>query len=147
LRLYLDTSALVKLYTDEEGSTDVHEAVSRARIVATSAIAYVEARTAFARRHREGGFSPVDFRRCVRRFDAEWPRYVRLEVTYSLIRRAAGIAERYRLRAYDAVHLESALTLRERVAAPVVFGCWDAGLVTAARRAGLDTVPGRDGLR
>lgn len=145
MRLYLDTSALVKLYANEEGSADVRDAVSRARVVATSAIAYVEAQAAFARRHREGRLSLVGFRRWVRRFEADWPRYLRLEVTYSLIRRAARIADKYRLRAYDAVHLESALTLRERLAAPVVFGCWDAGLVAAAHKAGLDTIPGLEG--
>jgi antitoxin (DNA-binding transcriptional repressor) of toxin-antitoxin stability system len=53
--LYLDTSALVKLYVDEEGALAVRHAVDQAELVATSAIAYAEARAAFARRHWEGG--------------------------------------------------------------------------------------------
>ena len=43
MRLYLDASALVKLYVDEEGSPLVRGAVERAGVVSTSAITYVEA--------------------------------------------------------------------------------------------------------
>ena len=52
--LYLDTSALVKLYVEEENSSTVEHMVSKARIVATHLIAYVEAQAAFARLQREG---------------------------------------------------------------------------------------------
>ena len=44
--LYLDTSALVKLYLDEEDSGAVHEAVEVAEGVATSTVAYAETRAA-----------------------------------------------------------------------------------------------------
>jgi predicted nucleic acid-binding protein len=38
-------------------------------------------------------------------FAAEWPEYFTVEVTSALCRQAGELAERYRLRAYDAVHL------------------------------------------
>jgi len=47
---------------------------------------------------------------------------------------AADTAERYALRAYDAVHLATALAV---AADDLVFVCWDAGLSAAATRAGL----------
>ena len=40
--LYLDTSALVKLYIEEPGSERVREALNEAPIVSTSRVAYVE---------------------------------------------------------------------------------------------------------
>lgn len=46
--VYLDTSALVKLFVEEAHSTGVRRAVSAARMVATHAIAYVEACPTFA---------------------------------------------------------------------------------------------------
>ncbi|MBA2712474.1 MAG: type II toxin-antitoxin system VapC family toxin [Rubrobacteraceae bacterium] len=55
--LYLDTSALVKLYAEEPGTEEVRSAVSEARVVAVSEIGYVEARSALARKEREGAFS------------------------------------------------------------------------------------------
>jgi len=52
--LYLDTSALVKLYVQEVGSADVNDWLKDADAAATSWVAYAEARAAFARGLREG---------------------------------------------------------------------------------------------
>ena len=136
MNLYLDTSALVKLYVEERGRTALVEAVSEAEIVATSMVAYVEARAAFTRRHRERVLAPADYRRSVRALDGDWSRYLRFEVSEALVRAAGRLAERYRLRAYDAVHLASALVMRDQLG-EVVFACWDSGLNATARRAGL----------
>ena len=51
--LYLDTSALVKLYVRERGSAQVRAHVNNADVIATSVVAYAEARAAFARLRRE----------------------------------------------------------------------------------------------
>jgi len=142
LRLYLDTSALVKLYVEEEGSVLVRETVQRVETVATSAIAYVEARAAFSRRRRERYLSTVDYRRLRREFDADWERYVLLEVTGTLIRKAAELAEAQALRAYDAIHLASAKLLSQRLKEQVLFSSWDLNLLSAARREGMQTVGG-----
>lgn len=47
MRLYLDTSALVKLYVEEAGSSVVRKSVEDADTAATSIVAFVEARAAF----------------------------------------------------------------------------------------------------
>ncbi len=57
-----------------------------------------------------------------------------VEPTASVIRAAGQIAEEYGLRAYDAVHLASALSLGDR---QVVVATWDADLARAAREVGL----------
>lgn len=48
--LYLDSSALVKLYVADPESTRVRQLVQEAPVCATSAIAYAEIRAAVARR-------------------------------------------------------------------------------------------------
>jgi predicted nucleic acid-binding protein len=57
LILYLDTSALVKLYVEEAGTGEVATRVDEATIVATCRVAYAQARAAFARHRREGGLA------------------------------------------------------------------------------------------
>lgn len=141
MNLYLDTSVLVKLYVSEDGSDVIRSAVGSARLVATSLMAYVEARAAFARRSRERVLQAADHRRIVRSLDTDWAHYLRLELPEMLIQHAARIAETHGLRAYDAVHLASAVTLRERLAAPITFGCWDSKLESQAVRVGLDVLP------
>ena len=81
MNLYLDTSALVKLYVFEKGTRDVQSDVKRARMVATSSAAYPEARAALARREREGGISADDLRRIVQDLDGDWGSFVVVELT------------------------------------------------------------------
>jgi predicted nucleic acid-binding protein len=137
MMLYLDTSALVKLYVDEPKSEVVKNAVGQADAVATSLLAYAEARAAFARSRREGRFAPQVYRRIVGAFEEDWNRYVAVEVTDALVKAAGLLAESRALRGYDALHLASALSLQSRVPVPVSFMAFDRNLMTAARLEGL----------
>ena len=105
MTLYLDTSSLVKLYVTEAESESVRRLVDDADIVATAAIAYPEARAALARRRREGELPARAFSAAKRALDADWPRYLTVDVTGPLCREAGALAERHGLRGYDSVHL------------------------------------------
>ena len=107
--LYLDTSALVKLYAVEEGREAVERAVEEADRVATSAVAYTKARSALARKLREGVFSEDEHREAVAALDEDWRSIEALSVTENVARFAGDLAERHALRGFDAVHLASAL--------------------------------------
>ena len=137
MRLYLDTSAIVQLYVDEDGSSLVRKAIEEAETVATSLVTYVEGRAAFSRRCRERILVTSDHDRIVRDFDREWDRYFVIDVTHALIKSAGKLADRHALRGYDAIHLASADFFREKIREPVTFGCWDSRLEAAARRQGL----------
>jgi predicted nucleic acid-binding protein len=137
VRLYLDTSALIKLYVEEDDSIFVEGAVQDAETVPTSLVTYVEGRAAFSRRRREGILAVADHNRIVRDFDEEWERYVVIDVTNPLVKNAAMLAELHALRGYDAIQLASAEFFREKIREAVTFGCWDSRLETAARRQGL----------
>jgi predicted nucleic acid-binding protein len=117
----------------------VQAGVEAATLVATSALAYVEARAALARRRQAGDLTPAEHRRLLRRFEDDWDRYLQIDVTTAVLRDAADLAESARLRAYDAVHLASARVVRER-AADVTFACWDRTLQRAARQHGFRTL-------
>ncbi len=135
MKLYLDTSALVKLYVDEHGSALVRSRVHEAELVATSEIAYLETRSALARRRREKAFSLAAHRRLLEDFEIDWDRYLKVAATMTLIRSAAGFADRHPLRANDALHLASAALLRN--GEDVMFASWDDTLDRAAKREGF----------
>ncbi|MEW6365421.1 MAG: type II toxin-antitoxin system VapC family toxin [Acidobacteriota bacterium] len=148
--LYCDTSALVKLYVEEDGSDAVHDAVAAADYVATASIAYVEARCAFARKRNEGAIKAPDYRRIVHDLDADWPRYLVLVVRDPLLREAAALADRMSarkggivLRAYDSIHLAAALRLRASEKRMLKFAAWDVRLREAARRRKFTLLPQR----
>jgi predicted nucleic acid-binding protein len=139
LILYLETSALVKLYVWESDSESVREAVQAADVVATSVLTYAEARAAFARKRRERGMSESAYRSVKDAFERDWPRYFVLGLTDRSARFAGGLAEKHALRGFDALHLAAAVDLRSPGAAAVRFLSADAKLRDAARREGLDT--------
>ena len=105
MTVYLDTSSLVKLYVDEPGTDAVRELIASAAVVATSCVAYTEARAALARRRRERVLPPREFTTAKRAFETDWPRLFTVEVTRTLCHEAGELAERYHLRAYDSIHL------------------------------------------
>jgi predicted nucleic acid-binding protein len=132
LTVYLDTSSLVKLFVEEAGSEEVRAHV-RGAVIATSVVAYPEARATFARRRREGYFSPSALGAVKRALDAAWPTYAVLDVTSDVAQHAGELAERYRLRGFDSVHLASFDVLsRQRGFDAVQFSSFDAMLNQAA---------------
>lgn len=135
--LYLDTSALVKLYIDEPGSEEVREIVGAAQIVATSRVAYVEARAGVAKKFREGELSESDRRRIVEELGRDWESYFIVEVSQSVSELGGGLVDKHPLRGFDALHLASALLLKDRIRSPVAFSCFDERLKEAARAEGL----------
>lgn len=136
MTLYLDTSSLVKLYVAEPDSDSVRAHFDRATIVATSTIAYPEARAALARRRRERALKPAAFAAAKRKLDADWPKYLAVQVSEALCKDAGQLAERYALRGYDSVHLASFLEVaRQAGVADTEFSSFDDRLSGAARRA------------
>lgn len=131
--IYLDTSSLVKLYVEEEDSSKVADLVRSSKVIATSLIAYAEARSAFARRYRENAFTSYQYKRLVSFFNQDWDNYLIVRITKELVWLAGDLAERRRLRGFDAIHLSSALTLRQELSAPVIFSCSDRNLQKASR--------------
>jgi predicted nucleic acid-binding protein len=132
--VYLDTSSLAKLYIAEPGTDEVLALVQQAAVVATSQVAYPELRAALARRRRERTLRPADFAAAKAAFEADWPRYAVTEVTPGICREAGDLAERYRLRGFDSLHLASfADIVRGARGADVRFSSFDTALNRAAR--------------
>lgn len=136
MAVYLDTSALVKLYAEEEKREIVFEAVDSSEAVATSTVAYAESRAALARRRREGNMHAREYRQAVERLNREWRAYERLAVSNLVAYHAGELANTYALRGFDAVHLASALRLAERFE-ELSFPAFDDRLVRAAKSASM----------
>src|SRR5262249_30685449 len=118
----------------EPGGGDIGRLVGGAAVVVTALIAYTEARAALARRRRERALRPAAFASAKKTFEADWPAYLSVEVTSALCRQAGDLAERYRLRACDSIHLAAfAEVVREAGVRGTRFSSFDAALNRAAR--------------
>lgn len=138
--IYLDTSDLVKLYVLEKNSDQILTKVKKSKVVATSIIAYAEARAAFARKFREKGMSESEYRKIIRTLDNDWENYFVLNVSEDTVKLAGDLCEKYGLRGYDALHLASALILNKGVTGPIFFSCSDSKLNKAAQKEKMGTV-------
>ena len=79
--LYLDTSALVKLYVKESGSQAVRALLERARVISTLRVAYVETRASLARKLWQGELSEEEYRHILSDFEKDWKHYFVIEVS------------------------------------------------------------------
>jgi predicted nucleic acid-binding protein len=135
--LYLDTSDLIKLYIEEAGSDRIQRLVSEADFVATSALAYAEARATIARRRRERLMTRSASSDVIAQLDTDWPRFVVMPFSDELSREAGRLADAHALRGGDAVHLASFAVLLARSADnDVRFSSADDRLSRAARALG-----------
>jgi predicted nucleic acid-binding protein len=135
--VYLDTSDLVKLYIDEPGADAVQQIVGAAAVVATSTLAYAEARATFARRRREKLMTAAECRAVVRQLDADWSRFVTIPIGDEMGLAAGRLADAHALRGGDAVHLAAfEAVLANSTDEDVRFSCADDRLVRAAKRLG-----------
>lgn len=136
--LFLDTSALVKLYIVEADSLAVHEAVARAETVAACRIAWAEACAALARRAREVPADEAAIMAARQALAQDWPHFFIVEVTQPLVERAGEFADTFALRGYDSVQLAAACEILAVAPGKVAFSSFDNRLNKAAKVLGLD---------
>ena len=138
--LYLDTSALVKVYVTEPFREPVVSAMQEAEAVASHTIAYIEAHAAFARARNEGKLTEGQHEAVKREFHADWDNYLQVGTSQSLIQRAADLAEAFHLRAYDSMHLAAADVLHAQTGETVLFASFNRKLTRAAAVLGLSAL-------
>jgi predicted nucleic acid-binding protein len=144
---FADTSAIVKLYADEAG----HSTVRAFDHIIVSQIVRVELPAAVWRKHRMGELRAEAARGLTDAFEADYygtddddPRFAVVAVTPAVLDDAASLCATRGLRAYDAVHLSSAIAARRADDSAAGFAVFDASLRAAAAAEGFQLVPGND---
>lgn len=141
---FLDSSALVKRYAKEVGTSWVFSLVRRsaANHLYIARITGVELVSALTRRERAGRLSASAVAKALARFEREFAnRYTTVEVTPRLVATAMKLARAHALRGYDAVQLASAMEVQQarvsRGASPLTLVSADDPLNAAAVAEGL----------
>lgn len=133
MTLYLDTSALVKVYISEEYSELVRKIYKEADIIAISSIGYVEFNSAIAQLLRESYLNDFQFKGIISDFNSSWNSYQIIQPNNAVLIRAASLVYKSELRAFDSIHLSSAEYLAFNTNDNVIFGCFDKRLINAAK--------------
>jgi predicted nucleic acid-binding protein len=141
MNCYLDSSALVKRYLVETGSSEVVRLMAEAKRKATVAISRTEVVSALAKAIRTGTLAREDAEYAREAFQGEWRRLGRFRVTDLLLETACDLAWRHGLRGYDSVQLAAAALWQGTANEPVVMVTLDGRLWEAAARIGLERYP------
>jgi uncharacterized protein len=141
LNLYLDTSAILKLYLVEPGTTETRSLVKQYPEPAASLIAYVEVVSALAKSVRMKIIRQNRANQSLAAFQHDWSTFARVEVSEIVMNRAAALAWHQGLRGYDGIQLASALLWQETVGDDIALVTYDRELWVAARQEGLLVYP------
>ncbi|MDQ3344107.1 MAG: type II toxin-antitoxin system VapC family toxin [Actinomycetota bacterium] len=136
--VYFDSSALVKLVVDEDGSDTAAALWDGCDAAVSSRLAYPEVRAALAaagRAHRLGDTERIQAEEMWQEF---WAALRVVELSEAITAHAGQLAAKHALGGADAVHLASGLAVG---AAETVFAVWDQRLRTGAHEADLQVAP------
>ncbi len=140
--LYLDTSALLKKYFKEDGSGDIITLWKKTEAIVTSKVAYAETMASIFRKKKENkNVHEKHFESAIRSFEKDWTSFIRVDVNNDLNEKIRKLVAAHPLRGFDAIHLASALTVRENIHQNFVFACYDRRLSKAAEKEGLGIFP------
>jgi len=135
--IFADTSAVMKLYLEEEGSAEMREFP----VLIVSAMCRVEGTSAIWKKLRLGDLDASESEQLIRRFQFDLmpestgaTNLVALPLTGELLRTAAMLVPVHDLTALDAIQLSRALAAREAEPACSSFACYDRTLARSVLR-------------
>jgi uncharacterized protein len=145
--LYLDASALAKRYFNEMGSEVVTARFESGERIFTSILSFAEVHSAFARKFREKEFDAQEFNRLRDTFQEDWLFSLsKLDLDLNSMTALPGLVETYSLKAGDAIHLSTAVWLKDslqvgkwsgKTGGTVEFGVADNRLAKVAEECGF----------
>ncbi|GAA1709142.1 hypothetical protein GCM10009745_66310 [Kribbella yunnanensis] len=131
---YFDTAALVPLLIPEPSSPVCRQLWDDADDVLTTEVTFVEAAGALAQAVRSGRITESRATEALGELDAYWRELNTIEITGSLVRRAAGLTSLQALRPYDALQCASAESARQP---DLIFVSGDRRLLKAGANLGM----------
>lgn len=135
--VYLDTSAFLKLYLEEEGSETVRDSMAVATAVCTHIITYTEMCAAMAQAVRIGRITEAERLHQKQYFEQDWQALDVLAVDEPMARRAGQLAEAFGLRGFDSMQLAGAEKVWRHVPDNFQIAVYDKRLAQAASILGM----------
>jgi predicted nucleic acid-binding protein len=141
--LYLDTSAVVKLFIHEAGTDYVQGLFAPVGIFGTSRICQPEFSAALSKSVRMGFCTNETAEGALKEFTRVWGSVIKVDADAGVLGSAADLAWENGLRGYDAVHLASAMRLESLARSHVTMVTYDKQLWDVSRKVGMVTLPER----
>jgi predicted nucleic acid-binding protein len=136
---YFDTSALVKNYFREAGSSRVRVLI-RSYEFLSSAITPIELQSALQRRHRQREFTQANYNSILSRLASDRSYWQLVEVVPLVLRKAEELVMTENVRTLDAIHIASAMIIQESFPTLLPFISADERQLLAAQNCQLRVI-------
>ena len=136
---YFDTSALVKNYVREPGSSRVRRLLTSYEFL-SSAITPIELQSAVQRRHRQREITQANYNSIVSRLATDRSYWQLVEVVPQVLSKAEELVKTANVRTLDAIHIASAMIIQESFSTPLPFISADKRQLAAAQNCKLSVI-------
>jgi len=136
---YFDTSALVKIYIHEAGSSRVRGLLTSYEFL-SSAITPIELHSAVQRRRRQGEITQPNYNSIVSRFAKDRSYWQLVEVVPQILSKAEELVKTANVRTLDAIHIASAIIIQDSFTTPLPFISADERQLAAAQSCRLSVI-------
>ncbi len=140
---YLDASAWIKRYYQEDGTAWVQTLFSHNQIMTCATLGMIEVMATLSRKSKAQEITLSQFKQKARELEDDWKRFFQIPMTNEIVHVAKDLTKKLALRGSDAVHLSSALVLQKRFAEHgerLIMVTSDQELIGAATSSGLVTI-------
>lgn len=135
---YIDTSALLKRYFVETGSSAIKNLFQKKAVFFTASLSYVEFYSTLSRLRRQGGLTQKESAQQTQFFEQDWTMLAIVDLSPDVRKEVPLLTEKIALRGADLVHLASAQLLHKRNLT-ITFVASDRKLLNAANEVGLES--------
>lgn len=136
---YFDTSALLKEFSYERGSEAVVDIINSAYPIYSSIVIYPEVLFALRRKKHRDEIEDTEFREAITKFENRWQSLNIIGLDYILSLLKSWVIK-YPLKALDAIHLATALWIKENIARDCKIVCSDEKLSGFYREERFDVI-------
>jgi predicted nucleic acid-binding protein len=136
---YFDTSALVKNYVREAGSSRVRGLLATYEFL-SSAITPIELQSAVQRRHRKREITQRNYNSIISRVAKDRSYWQLVEVIPQVLSKAEELVKTENVRTLDAVHIASAVIIQDSFPIPLPFISADGRQLAAAQNCKLTVI-------
>ena len=136
---YFDTSALVKIYIHEAGSSRVRGLLTSYEFL-SSAITPIELHSAVQHRRRQGEITQPNYNSIVSRLAKDRSYWQLVEVVPQILSKAEELVKTANVRTLDAIHIASAIIIQDSFTTPLPFISADERQLAAAQSCRLSVI-------
>ena len=137
MTIYYDSSALLKIYIEEEYSDFIRQFISKHQINYISTLSYVELHSVFSRLVNSSQITNDELVFLKASFNNDFNIFRQIPIDNRILKQAADLTYLTNLRALDSIHLATLNYLKSITYEELLFGCFDNKLIDAAISLGI----------